>query len=123
MTSIDERIKAELEREGAELDAVITDDTMPSMIAMAYKGSMRRWMWFVSTVTTVLGVVAVWLLFKFTGATGVEDRLYWGVWAILAVIVMLAFEMWAWMQVGRVAMKRDIQQLQLDMREMIGKRK
>ncbi|SDE20531.1 MULTISPECIES: DUF6768 family protein [Kordiimonas] len=122
MTSIDERIKAELEREGAELDAMITDDSMPAMIAMAYKGSMRRWMWLVSTVTILLGVVSVWLLIEFSGASGVEDKLIWGVWAILAVIVMLAFEMWAWMQVGRVAMKRDIQQLQLDMREMMTKR-
>ena len=120
MTSIDERIKRELEREGSELESRFPDESIPSLVSASFKGAMRSWMWFVGGCTTVLGAVTVWTGVEFVSATGLEDKLVWGVWLLLAIILTSFFEMWCWMQVNRLATKREIERLDIVIRHNAG---
>lgn len=113
MKSIDQRIKEELEREGAVLDGQFASDSIPAMVMQAFEGATRGWMWVVSIFTTLFGVATVWLIIEFVGAKDLESKVTWGVWLVLSTLVMLAFEMWAWMQVNRLSINREIKALEL----------
>ncbi len=113
MKSIDQRIKEELEREGAALDSQFATDSIPAMVMQAFEGATRGWMWVVSIFTTLFGVATIWLIIEFVSANDLESKVTWGVWLVLSTIVMLAFEMWAWMQVNRVSINREIKALEL----------
>ena len=82
MTSIDERIKRELESDPSLITGA---EPVSDMVLDAFKGRIGRYM-------------------------------------VFAVFTVLFFELWSWMQINRVALKRDIKELELTIK-MLGFRK
>jgi len=122
MASIDERIKAELERDNEALDSVLDDtDHLDAMVMRAFSSGIKRWLWPIFIITGLLTAALIVLLVKFTGAATVPDQIYWGVWAILAGITVVCFELWAWMQINRIAIRREIKLLELAVRKLAEK--
>jgi len=120
MASIDERIKAELERDSERLDKILADNSaLNSMVWDAFKGGLRGWMWVVATTTTVLGILLIYLIYKFVGAETVMSQINWGVWSILTCIAVVGFELWSWMQINRVATRREIKKMELAFRSSV----
>ena len=119
MVTIDERIKEELERESVQLDELLAENRpVFAMLADAYKGGLRLSMMFVSIVTGGLILTAIFLYYRWLSATDLSSQLNWAVWSILATISIVGFELWAWMEIGRNATRRDIKQLELTIRRL-----
>mgnify|MGYP000462158838 CR=1 FL=1 len=119
MVSIDERIKAELERDSARLDEIFTDTGgLNTMVWDAFRGGLRGWMWAVATVTVLLFVLLAFLLYQFVMADTVIDKISWGVWSIVTLMSAMGFELWSWMQINRVATRREIKQMELALRKV-----
>jgi Na+/melibiose symporter-like transporter len=118
MPSIDERIKAELERDNMRLDEALTDNTgLNAMVWDAFRGGLRGWMWVVAITTGLLAVLLVYLLVQFAGSVTVAEQISWGVWSILTGVAVVGFELWCWMQINRVATRREIKQMELSLKQ------
>jgi len=120
MVSIDERIKRELEETNAELADVMDDKALMSdMVTDAFKGSVGRMMIVALSISILLTVVFVWSVVEFVTADTIQDSIFWAVWTILSAVVVMVFELWAWMQINRVSLRREIKQIELSLRHAI----
>lgn len=120
MPSIDERIKAELERDEAQMDTALGDSKgLNDMVWDAFRAGPRRWLVVVASLTAVFSLVLIYLLVKFSYADTVADQIFWGVWSILAAIAVITFELWSWMQINRVSLRREIKQLELGVQRLL----
>jgi hypothetical protein len=114
MPSIDDRIKAELEKDDSLLKDTIGDSQgLNDMVWEAYKSGPRTWLTIMGVGMAVLTVVLIYLLVKFTGATDIADKLTYGLWAILSALLVIGMELWSWMQVNRFSTMREIKQMEL----------
>lgn len=122
MSDIDNRIKAELEKDTAAIDALLAEDGgMPDMVAAAFKGSMRRWVWVTSVVTVLATAVMVWCGFEFYNAETPDTRIFWGVWFIASAMAQVAMKQWQWMEMNRASLMREIKRLELAVAKLIEK--
>lgn len=119
MTSIDERIKQELERDSAELDKMLRQDGgLSSMLRAGYRGSMGRWMKFVIALEIVMSAVWIWLVYRFAVAATLDDRVWWGIWMALDGVLVMMLEMWLWLEIHRAASARDRKRIELAIAEL-----
>ncbi|MCJ9429391.1 DUF6768 family protein [Kordiimonas marina] len=119
MTSIDDRIKEELERDSAEIDKMLKDDGgLSSMIRAGYRGSMGGWMKLVIGMEIVLMPVWGWLVYRFAVAGSVDDRVWWGIWMALSGITLMLLELWLWLEVHRASTRREIKRIELAIAEL-----
>lgn len=122
MTSIDERIKQELESEETALDMDFADSKgLNDMVWDAYRAGPKRWMTLVGVIMVLLTGVLIYLLYRFVQAEVVLDKVEWGVWSVIAIITIIALELWSWMQVNRVSTMREIKQMELSIRRCLEK--
>tara|TARA_R110002096_G_scaffold33980_10_gene97477 strand:+ start:301 stop:678 length:378 start_codon:yes stop_codon:yes gene_type:complete len=114
MNDIDDLIKQELEKETSEIDDLLArEGGLPDMVAGAFKGSMRRWMWLMSVVTLAFTGLLLWSGYNFYVASAIDDRIFWGVWFIIMLIVQSSLKKWSWMEMNRASTMREIKRLEL----------
>ena len=119
MTSIDERIKRELESDPSLITGA---EPVSDMVLDAFKGRIGRYMVFAVLMAMALTAVFIWTVVELYTAETTKDAIIWGMWAVVSGFTVLFFELWSWMQINRVALKRDIKELELTIR-MLGFRK
>lgn len=114
MSDIDNRIKAELEKDTAAIEALLANEGgMPDMVAAAFKGSMRRWVWMITVVTLVVTVIMFWCGYEFYYAANSDMRIFWGIWFIISGMAQIAMKQWHWMEMNRATLMREIKRLEL----------
>lgn len=119
MTSLDERIKQELEKEAREIDAMVSEEGgLSTMMVHAYTGGMARWMWLVSAMGFVFALLMFWSLYEFFTATSMEQQVFWGISALLAVSFQTGIKHWSWMEMNRTSLMREIKKLELVLAKM-----
>lgn len=114
MTSLDEKIKAELEKETGEIDALLAKEGgLPDMVSAAWHGSMRRWIWVTGFFVFLITAVLVWCGYEFFTATTTDSRVFWGFCMLLSLAPQVALKQWQWMEMNRASMMREIKRLEL----------
>ena len=122
MPSIDERIKAELEKDDKQLAESISDSKgLNAMVWDAYRSGPRGWLTIVGVLMAVFTGVLIYLLVKFTGSDDIADKLTYGLWAILSAIMVIGLELWSWMQVNRFSTMKEIKQMEFSIKRMLEK--
>lgn len=122
MSDLDKRIKAELDKDTAAIDELLASDGgMPDMVAAAFKGSMRRWVWVTTIVTLLTFGLMVWCGFKFYNAPSVDERMFWGVWFMVSGIAQMALKQWQWMEMNRASLMREMKRLELAVATLVQK--
>ncbi|WP_417449740.1 DUF6768 family protein [Kordiimonas sp.] len=124
MTKLDERIRAELERETGDIDELLASkDGLPDMVAAAYTGGLRRWMWLTGGITLVVTGLMFWCGYRFYIAPGTDDRVFWGVWFLVALNAQVALKQWQWLEMYRSSMMREIKRLELVVAKLVRARR
>lgn len=114
MSDLDKLIKAELERDTASIDALLANEGgMPDMVAAAFKGSMRRWIWMTAVITLVATGFMFWCGYEFYHAATTDMRIFWGVWFIVTGMAQMALKQWQWMEMNRASLMREFKRLEL----------
>lgn len=122
MPSIDDRIKAELEKDDSLLADTISDSKgLNDMVWDAYRSGPKGWLTFMGISMVGLTGILIYLLVKFTGAADIDGKITYGLWAILTAMLLIGMELWSWMQVNRFATMREIKQMELGIRELLEK--
>lgn len=114
MSDIDQRIKAELEKDTAVIDALLAEEGgMPDMVAASFKGGMRRWVTLMYGVVTVVSGLMFWSAYRFYDAESAEDTIFWGISVLVAVTVIGQLKNWIYMEMNRSSLMREIKRLEL----------
>ncbi len=118
MSSIDERIKRELEAESLDIYKIIGETgDLTEMFHATLKGSTGTEVKIVLGITMLALVGLVACIWQFWTATDISGQIFWGVWSLLSGITMLSFEIWAWMEINRASTMRAITRLELAIRD------
>lgn len=114
MANIDEKIFRELERETEAVSELLAKEGgLPDMVAAAFKGSMRRWVWLMSFITLAVTGVMFWTGYEFFTASLSDDRLFWGICLIVSAMAQIALKQWQWMEMNRASLMREIKRLEI----------
>lgn len=114
MSDIDEKIQRELQGEASAIDELLAQEGgLPDMVAAAFKGGMRRWVWITSVITLVATVLMFWTGYEFYIAENTDDRIFWGIWFLASATVQIALKQWQWMEMNRSNLMREIKRLEL----------
>jgi hypothetical protein len=114
MTNLDERIKKELAGEASAIDELLANEGgLPDLVAGAYMGSMRRWMWLTGAFALILTALMAWCGYEFFTATNTDDRVFWGICLIFSAMPQVALKQWQWMEMNRASLMREVKRLEL----------
>ena len=123
MTSIDERIKAELEGNSEALDSFLDEQAdFGELAADAFKGGLRNTMIIALACVIILASAFIWSLVEFIAATDALGKITWGVWAVLSALGAAMIELWANMQINRVSLRKEIKRFELSVQRMLDRR-
>ncbi|SDE20572.1 DUF6768 family protein [Kordiimonas lacus] len=113
MSKFDDMIKDELAKEAKGIDELLTSEGgLPDMVAAAFKGSMRRWVWLIGGVTLLVTAVMLWCGYNFFTADA-ANQTFWGFCTLISVAAQVALKQWSWMEMNRASMMREIKRLEL----------
>ncbi len=114
MVSIDERIRQELEQQNGVLD-----ELFPETAVEAFKGRLKVAVIFVSVIGIVLCGTIAWCITELVAAETVLDAVKWGVWVLFSSLIAILVELWAWIQISRVATRSEIKQMEANILRLI----
>lgn len=114
MSKFDDMIQSELQKEAAEIDELLAvEGGLPDMVAAAWKGSMRRWVWATTVITLAVTAVMIWCGYMFFTRPSGPDQSFWGICTVLAMAGQVALKQWQWLEMNRASLMREIKRLEL----------
>ena len=114
MSELDDKIRAALRKEDAELFAEHGGEQgMFEMVADTFRGR-SRWMTVLvyASLLAFLGL-AIFTAVSFFQAESTRDQIAWAVGFVYSMIVISGLKVWYWMQMNRNALTREIKRLEL----------
>ena len=110
----DERLRAALREEDAALLASIEHEQgMHELLRAGLRGPTAWWVILVSVVQVVLFGAVVWAAVGFVQAAQVDDRVWWGVWLVLAWTAVGTIKLMVWGHVERTVLRRELKRVEL----------
>ncbi len=120
--NIDEKIKQALGEDAARYDDILNNKPgMFSLVMRSYQGGMGVWMWLVTGLIFAITGLMVWTGYRFINAPVVDERVYWGVWFTMLLLLQLGLKLWTWMEVHRNSVLREIKRLEIAVRTLADK--
>ncbi|MCK5944412.1 MAG: hypothetical protein KAI24_20660 [Planctomycetes bacterium] len=111
---LDERLRAALREEDAELLARLDDDPgIFDVVRAGFRGRTAWWVYVTSGAQVAIFVAAVWTFVRFLGADGLDDRVYWGVLTMLSWVSVSMLKLMIWSHVERGMLRREIKRVEL----------
>lgn len=119
MTDLDDRIRDALRAEDRELfDRLAAEPGLKETIRDGYSGTWGWWMVLVSVIQVVIFGLGVWAGVRFYGAETIDDRVFWGVWLLLAGLGVVQLKVMAWARIQHMGVLREIKRLELRVLEL-----
>ena len=114
MSELDDKIRAALRQEDAELFAELGgEQSMFEMVGETFRGR-SRWMTVLVYVSLLAFLVlAIFTAVSFFEAESTRDQIAWAVGFVYSMIVISGLKVWYWMQMNRNALTREIKRLEL----------
>jgi hypothetical protein len=103
-----DKIKSDIDKD--ELDKNLND-----RVVSIFAQKTNNLYILVSICVLILSGVLVWLVIKFYNAETVEDMIFWGLHALVALVVQAFGKLWFWLEMNRVSVLRNIKRLELQL--------
>ena len=118
---IDALITEALNREEAEFYDRLGEQSVQDMVTELF-GGRYRWLNLMSVpVMLVFMGLAVFCAWRFVYAPEVRDMLLWGAGLLFTSAMIMAMKVWAWMEIQRNALTREIKRVELQLAHLAGK--
>ena len=112
--TIDQKIRESLQsRAQLEDELLVPDRGLFGMLANAFNGSMRRWVWLTNVLVILVSVPMLWSAWEFFTAATSDDRLFWGVCLIATLFMQATLKMWIFQEMNRTSIMREIKRVEL----------
>lgn len=114
MKDLDEKIRAALQEEDAELfEKLGEESSLHQMIGDTFRGKMRVFAWLVTLEILVFTGLGVFTAIRFFEANDVQDQLSWGGGFALCLFAIVALKLWWWMEMNKHALLRELKRVEL----------
>ncbi|MEO8113361.1 MAG: DUF6768 family protein [Phenylobacterium sp.] len=114
MTQIDDAIRQALSAEDAKvLERYGADQPLSQQILDVFRGRMGPLNAIVWVVAVALFAATLMLGWRFLTAPDVAGMLRWGAATGVAVLTLMIIKLWAWMEIQKNAILREVKRLEL----------
>ena len=111
--NLDDRIRRELERQGADISALEVDTGgMFGMMHRVFSGSLRRWAAYGMFLTLVFFALTVWCGYGFFTAESLDQRLLWALGVVLGFHAVSMLKLWFFMEMNRNSVLREVKRVE-----------
>ncbi|WP_299549637.1 DUF6768 family protein [Seonamhaeicola sp.] len=122
MEDIDKLIKETLTREEAKFYDELEEQNIFQMLLGLFKGKNRWVMFFANFVTLAFFGLFLYCIVQFFNAEVVKDMLKWGLGGLVFLFGVSMLKIFAWMQMDKNALIREIKRLELQISSLSGRR-
>lgn len=113
MSEIDQLIKDTLTQEEAEFYNQLDEQNPMEMLGGLFRGK-NRWFMVIVNIVMLAGFAAfVYCLVQFLKAETIEHLIKWGAGAFTGLIVISMLKLFAWLQMDKNALLRELKRLEL----------
>ncbi|WP_191859812.1 DUF6768 family protein [Hanstruepera ponticola] len=121
MEDIDKLIKDTLTQEEAKFYDELEEQNVLGMIFGLFKGKNKWLLVMMNIVTVVFFVLFIYCLVQFFKMEDTRDMLAWGLGAVLFMLGVSMLKVFAWMQMDKNAIMRELKRLELQISSLSGK--
>jgi len=118
---IDKLIKETLTKEEAKFYDELDEQTVFQMLLGLFKGKNKWIMYLMNMVTLVFFVLFVYCLIQFFGTNQTNEMLKWGFGSLVFLMGISMLKLFAWMQMDKNALLRELKRLELQMLSLNGR--
>ena len=121
MEDIDQLIKESLTQEEAEFYDTLNEQNPMEMLGGLFRGR-NGWLMIIMNVVTLVAFVAfIYCLVHFLRAELTEELVKWGAGGFISLMVMSMLKLFAWLQMDKNALLREMKRLELQLASLAGK--
>lgn len=121
MEDIDELIKETLSEEEAKFYDNLEEQNVIGMIFGLFKGKNRWIMFMMNIMTLVFFGLFIYCLVQFFDVEATNELLKWGLGSIVFLLGVSMLKVFAWMQMDKNALLRELKRLELQVSSLAGK--
>jgi hypothetical protein len=121
MSDIDKLIKESLTREEAEFYDQLDEQNPIEMLGGLFKGK-NSWIMIIMNIVVLVAFVAfIYCLVQFLNADATADLIKWGAGGFTGLMVISMLKLFAWMQMDKNAILREMKRLELQISSIAGR--
>ncbi|WP_242205331.1 DUF6768 family protein [Aestuariivivens insulae] len=113
MEDIDKLIKETLTQEEAKFYEGLEEQNVIQMLGGLFQGKNKWIMYLMNVMTLVFFVLFVYCLVQFFNTEAVNELIKWGIGSIAFLLGVSMLKVFAWMQMDKNALMREIKRLEL----------
>lgn len=121
MEDIDKLIKETLTQEEAKFYDDLEEQNIFDMVFGLFKGKNKWIMYLMNFITIVLFGLFIYCLVQFFNVEATKDLLKWGLGSIVFLLGVSMLKVFAWMQMDKNALIRELKRLELQISSLSGK--
>lgn len=118
---IDRLIKETLTEEEAKFYDHLEEQNVSGMIGGLFQGKNSWLMVIMNIMTLIFFALFVYCIIQFFGTNEIAELLKWGFGAILFILGLSMLKIFAWMQMDKNALLRELKRLELQVSSLSGK--
>lgn len=121
MEEIDQLIKDTLTQEEAKFYDDLDEQNAFEMIIGLFKGKNKWIMYMMNFMTLVFFVLFIYCVVQFFDAETTKELLKWGIGSLVFLFGVSMLKIFAWMQMDKNAILREMKRLELQVSSLSGK--
>jgi len=121
MEEIDKLIKDTLTAEEAKFYDELEEQNLLGMVGSLFKGKLK-WILILMNVVNIIAFVGfIYCVVQFVNTDVTNELIKWGVFGVLLLMMMSMLKLFAWMQMDKNALLREIKRLELQISALSSK--
>ncbi|WP_397362937.1 DUF6768 family protein [Olleya sp. R77988] len=121
MEDIDQLIKETLTKEEAKFYDSLEEQGVLAMIFGLFKGKNKWLLILMNIVTVVFFALFIYCVIQFFNTNDTNELIKWALGALIFIIGVSMLKVFAWMQMDKNALLREIKRLELQVSSLAGK--
>ena len=121
MEEIDKIIKETLTKEEAKFYDTLEEQNILQMVLGIFKGKNKWIMYMMNLMTLVFFGLFIYCMVQFFNAEMLKDLLKWGFGSLIFLFGVSMLKVFAWMQMDKNALLREMKRLELQISSLSGK--
>lgn len=121
MEDIDKLIKETLSQEEAKFYDELEEQNVLSMIFGLFKGKNKWLLVLMNIMTVVFFGLFIYCVVQFFETESIKDLLKWGIGSIIFMLGVSMLKIFAWLQMDKNAILRELKRLELQVSSLTGK--
>jgi hypothetical protein len=121
LEDIDKIIKETLTQEEAKFYDKLEEQNMFQMVGSLFQGKNKWIMYLMNVMTLIFFSLFVYCLMQFINTDATNELIKWGFGSIVFLLGMSMLKIFAWMQMDKNALIRELKRLELQLSSLSGR--